>query len=145
MGDTVGDMQEQINEIYDKLEGAYEEEYDDYDYEEGYDKESDEDYMCELKKDMVKGVFILADQDGDNKVTKEEMTSTLDLAESVDFEMMLEQLFSMADDDMSGEVDYDELWWLMDYKKDSGELSPEDAWAIESVLEWADAELGDHN
>lgn len=144
-------MQEQINEIYDKLEGAYEEEYDDYDYEEEYDEEYDEeeydddDDMCELKTDMVKGVFILADQDGDNKVTKEEMTSTLDLAESVDFEMMLEHLFSMADDDMSGEVDYDELWWLMDYKKDSGELSPEDAWAIESVLEWADAELGDHN
>lgn len=110
-------MQEQINEIYDALEGAYEEEYDDYDYEEEYDEEYDDDEefdMCEVKKDMVKGVFLLADQDEDYKVTMEEMKSTLDLAESVDFEMMLEHLFSMADDDMSGEVDYDELWWLMD-------------------------------
>lgn len=60
--------------------------------------------MCSLMKDMVVGVFNLADQDGDEKVTREEMNGMLDFCESIDFSMMLEQMFELAKEGPSDEI-----------------------------------------
>lgn len=94
---------------------------------------------------MVLGVFHLADDDGDGKVTRDEMNSAIETANSEDFEAMMDTLFAGADVDASGELTYDELWGAMDMAVDAGELGSDDAWAIESILEWADAEVGDHS
>lgn len=63
--------------------------------------------MCSLMKDMVVGVFNLADQDGDEKVTREEMNGMLDFCESIDFSMMLETMWNEADEEKNGELAYD--------------------------------------
>lgn len=63
--------------------------------------------MCYLMKDMVVGVFNLADQDGDEKVTREEMNGMLDFCESIDFSMMLETMWNEADEEKNGELAYD--------------------------------------
>lgn len=39
---------------------------------------------------MVQGVFYLADDDGDNKVTKDEMNNALAMAESPEFQQKMQ-------------------------------------------------------
>lgn len=43
---------------------------------------------------MIRGVFHLADEDGDLTVTKEEMNNALDMAESEEFDQKMEYIFN---------------------------------------------------